>query len=84
MPGQSGPGSLRIPRRAPGLRTLFISGYSRDHVVPEMARDLAFLAKPFTYEELLEAVSALLAGPARGQSPGDGAPAPLAQDERLR
>lgn len=71
MPGLSGPELARQLRvRRPELRTLFISGYSRDHVIPESAADqqVAFLAKPFTFEALLEKVSALVA-----DRPGPGA-----------
>ncbi|HWA72655.1 MAG TPA: ATP-binding protein [Polyangiaceae bacterium] len=63
MPGLSGPDlALRLQAELPALRTLFISGYSRDHVIPETdaAQGIAFLAKPFTYEALLESVTALL------------------------
>jgi YesN/AraC family two-component response regulator len=64
MPGLSGPDlALRLQAELPALRTLFISGYSRDHVIPETdaAQGIAFLAKPFTYEALIESVTALLA-----------------------
>jgi signal transduction histidine kinase/CheY-like chemotaxis protein len=85
MPGLSGPElALRLREQRPGLRTLFISGYSRDHVIPETdtTQGVAFLAKPFTYEALLETVSTLLADypsePAVSEAP------PLAEAGKLR
>jgi CheY-like chemotaxis protein len=62
MPGMSGPDlDRRLRELRPGLRTLFVSGYSRDVVVPpsDEAHGRGYLAKPFTQEELLHAVLAL-------------------------
>jgi len=85
MPGMSGPDlAQRLQAELPALRTLFISGYSRDHVIPETdaAQGIAFLAKPFTYDALIENVAALLvdypAPPRRSQH------AQLAASEKLR
>ncbi|HWP06689.1 MAG TPA: ATP-binding protein, partial [Polyangiaceae bacterium] len=51
MPGMSGPDlDRRLRELRPGLHTLFVSGYSRDVVVPpsDEARGRGYLAKPFT------------------------------------
>lgn len=85
MPGLSGPElAQRLHADRPGLRTLFISGYSRDHVIPESdaAQGIAFLAKPFTYEALLETVAALLAD--YETSPRPSGEATLAEAGKLR
>jgi DNA-binding response OmpR family regulator len=63
MPGLSGPDVAdRLRRRNPGMRTLFISGYSGNPVMPDrvMADSGAFLLKPFTPEVLLAKVQARL------------------------
>jgi signal transduction histidine kinase/CheY-like chemotaxis protein len=69
MLGMDGP-SLAQHLRAerPGLRTLFISGYSHDHVMPgDVPRQIGFLAKPFTHDQLLAKVTELLAEPAEAR-----------------
>lgn len=62
LPGQSGPelaGTLR--EFAPGMRTLFISGYPSDAVgIPQPP---AFLAKPFSRSAFLQAVRRALSAP---------------------
>jgi two-component system cell cycle sensor histidine kinase/response regulator CckA len=65
MPGMHG-GTLahRLRDRRPGLPVLFISGYTPDDTLrPHLEEPgTAFLAKPFTRDELLASVQALLAG----------------------
>jgi CheY-like chemotaxis protein len=59
MPGLNGRElAERILARAPGTRVLYISGYTGDEV--PLAAGARFLAKPFTPNELLEQVRALL------------------------
>jgi len=67
MAGMDGPAlasHLRSVR--PEIRTLFISGYSRNHVIPEDAQDgrVRFLSKPFTYASFMTEVTKLLTHPA--------------------
>ena len=70
MPGMSG-GELasRIVRMLPGVRVLYISGYSDDAIVRcgVSQADSAFLEKPFTYERFVAKVREVLErpGPAR-------------------
>jgi signal transduction histidine kinase/CheY-like chemotaxis protein len=62
LPGQSGPelaGALR--EFAPGMRTLFISGYPSDAV--GIQQPPAFLAKPFSRSAFLQAVRKALYAP---------------------
>jgi len=64
MSGIEGPRlaeQLRMSR--PGIRTLFMSGYSRDLAIPQNDPELRamFLAKPFTNESLITKVRELLA-----------------------
>jgi signal transduction histidine kinase len=65
MAGMDGPSlaqHLRVAR--PELKTLFISGYSHDHVMPrDEPHSIGFLAKPFTHAALLAKVTELLAEP---------------------
>ncbi|MCU0506720.1 MAG: ATP-binding protein, partial [Chloroflexi bacterium] len=63
MPGLSGRHlSERLTRIRPGLRTLFVSGFSPDTLLEDRLRDpsAAFLAKPFTRDELASALRDLL------------------------
>jgi PAS domain S-box-containing protein len=54
--------SERLGKTRPGLRTIFISGYSEEKVLPAgvSGRTSTFLAKPFRSDELLRAVRAML------------------------
>jgi PAS domain S-box-containing protein len=75
MPGLSGRHlSERLTRIRPGLRTLFVSGFSPDPQLEDRLRDpsAAFLAKPFTRDELAAALRDLLDDAARSpvRSPG--------------
>jgi two-component system cell cycle sensor histidine kinase/response regulator CckA len=55
----------RLMTLCPGLRVLFISGYTKDHLVGNgwLEPDDAFLAKPFTPDRLLRRLEEVL-GPA--------------------
>jgi DNA-binding NtrC family response regulator len=65
MAGMDGPAlAERLRAARPELKTLFISGYSHDHVMPrDVPRSIAFLPKPFTHDALLAKVTELLAEP---------------------
>ena len=63
MPGLGGPELYRQLRAEhPGLRALFVSGYSDEQLTPADRIDgvTAFLPKPFTPDQLAVAVTALL------------------------
>lgn len=61
MPGGTGPSLAKEFReRAPGLRVLFMSGYL-DADAQGVCRDQTVLLKPFTRDQLIEAVSSALA-----------------------
>ncbi|WP_051324985.1 hybrid sensor histidine kinase/response regulator [Candidatus Solirubrobacter pratensis] len=67
MPEMSGPDlAQRLKTLRPGLRTLFISGYTAETVRGRGKLPLgsAFLEKPFDHDSLLRAVRALLDQPA--------------------
>jgi signal transduction histidine kinase/CheY-like chemotaxis protein len=62
MPKMSGPDlAERVRDLSPGVRTLFMSGYNRGHLVPpeDEAKGIGFLEKPFTYAALTRKVAAL-------------------------
>jgi len=64
MPALGGPElARRLRRRFPQLAVLFVSGYPRDFQTGETPGDEAFLAKPFTQEQLLSSVAKLLGQP---------------------
>jgi nitrogen-specific signal transduction histidine kinase len=68
MPDMSGPElARRLESVRPGLRTLFVSGYTAETVRDRgrLPEDSAFLEKPFDQLSLLRAVRALLGRPAR-------------------
>jgi beta-phosphoglucomutase-like phosphatase (HAD superfamily) len=56
--------ALRAER--PGLRVLFVSGYERDEKLPIPEPGIASLRKPFTPDELGQAVAELLGGEGSG------------------
>jgi len=61
---------VEVARRAagirPGLRVLFMSGYTDNSIGVDIAESVSFLQKPFTLADLLEgARSALIAEPLR-------------------
>ena len=63
MPGLSGQELAdELRSRRPGLPVVFVSGYTEDHVVEDARRDgaTAFVEKPFSGQELLQAVRAVL------------------------
>ncbi len=60
MPGMNGPELFAAAREiSPGLRVLFVSGYSRDLLgdLPWPRGEYAFLPKPFTVRSLAQAVA---------------------------
>jgi PAS domain S-box-containing protein len=59
-----------LTRRRPGLRVLYISGYTDDEAVlsSPLGPDAQFLAKPFLPGELVRAVRAILTGPGSAES----------------
>ena len=73
MPGMGG---RELAGRAlaarPGLKVLFMSGYTDDDVVRHgvVAREVAFLQKPFTPLQLARAVREALDGKGRARQPG--------------
>jgi two-component system cell cycle sensor histidine kinase/response regulator CckA len=71
MPGTRGPElAEELVGREPGLRVLFISGYSPDSVIQrESARGRGFIQKPFTPQSFRDKVRQVLEG-------GSGATAP--------
>jgi two-component system cell cycle sensor histidine kinase/response regulator CckA len=74
MPGGTGPALARtLAATHPGLRVLYVSGYTTDAAATAGALDAgaAFLAKPFTRRALAHAVRTLLDG---GPPAGHGAP----------
>ncbi len=63
MPGMSGHAlAERLAERQPGLRCLFISGYTADVIAHRgvLSVDVDFLAKPFTRDELARKVREIL------------------------
>ena len=73
MPGMPGNAlARRLSRERPGLRVLYISGYTESHltqrgVLPPGER---LLQKPFTSDQLLDAVASAIASPAPDDSGG--------------
>lgn len=64
MPGMDGRSLAgRVAQLRPGIRTLFISGYTEDTEVQSgrLPAGTAFLAKPFQHSALVDAVNRLLA-----------------------
>ncbi|MGB7038876.1 MAG: response regulator, partial [Xanthobacteraceae bacterium] len=64
MPEMDGPTLLRELRtRNPGLKIIFVSGYAEDAFQKHLPADgqFAFLAKPFTLKQLVNAVKETLA-----------------------
>jgi CheY-like chemotaxis protein len=63
MPGMSGPQlSIKLAEQRPGIRVLFLSGYTEETVVRNGAHptELPFLQKPFTPTELVQKVREVL------------------------
>jgi CheY-like chemotaxis protein len=72
MPGMSGRDlAERLSVERPGIRVLFISGFTDDTMVRRGVRDskVAFLQKPFTLETLAQKVREVLDGPGVGAAP---------------
>lgn len=75
LPGMGGRAlSEQLSQQMPGLRVLFISGYTENAIVHGgiLERGIHFLQKPFLPSELLRAIDVMLHGAARasGQAPG--------------
>jgi FixJ family two-component response regulator len=63
MPGLSGPRTVEALRADhPGLRSLFVSGYSADEIARkgELPPGIDFLPKPYTRVDLLSRVRRIL------------------------
>jgi FixJ family two-component response regulator len=66
MPGVGGRElATRHLDRNPGLKVLFMSGYTGDAVIRHgvISEEMAFLEKPFTHEQLLSKVRDMLDAP---------------------
>jgi signal transduction histidine kinase/ActR/RegA family two-component response regulator len=75
MAGMDGPVlAARLCAQRPDLRALFISGYTRGHVVPrdDASSGVGFLGKPFTAEALLAKVNEVLAVTPQERRPASG------------
>jgi FixJ family two-component response regulator len=61
----------RVVDLVPGIRVVFMSGYTDDHLGDHgvIDADVAFLQKPFTPQELLDVVGAVR----NGRLPSEGA-----------
>jgi PAS domain S-box-containing protein len=59
----------RVALIRPGIRVLFMSGYTDNTIDPSISGSVSFLQKPFTLDELLGAVRGALEGPAPCRSP---------------
>ncbi len=92
MPGMSGVEFSQVVRETmPGLPVLFMTGYAEQELIRVgLDREkVRLLTKPFTYEQLAEAIDEVLARPAGPQSPldrpraaADPARRPVAQAQR--
>jgi DNA-binding NtrC family response regulator len=67
MPGMTGTELVKVmAERRPGIKALLISGCASENTPGAIASRKAFLAKPFTVEQLLSAVRDALSGPGGG------------------
>lgn len=63
MPGMDGIElGKRVREAYPGLKIIFMSGYTEDKFKDDMGPDIHFLAKPFTLKQLAEKVKDVLEG----------------------
>ena len=71
MPGSTGARSPRLCASPPGLKVLFMSGYTTEAIVDHGILDpsVAFIGKPFTAQHLAEKVRETIDGAGTG---GDG------------
>ena len=67
MPGMTGTELVKaMTEKRPGIKTLLISGCASETTPAAIASRKAFLAKPFTVEQLLQSVRDALEGPGGG------------------
>jgi CheY-like chemotaxis protein len=70
MPQMSGPALVaQLRARHPGLRVLYVSGYTADALREQAESGTAFLAKPFAPEALLRKVREVLDAPREPRKP---------------
>jgi FixJ family two-component response regulator len=64
MPGKSGPSIAKaILEAQPGVRTIFMSGYTDRNLSPELlGPNSAFFQKPFSLEALARKIHSMLQG----------------------
>jgi two-component system cell cycle sensor histidine kinase/response regulator CckA len=64
MPGMRGPEVVQaLSKLRPGLRALFMSGYTDQDARTAVPHGANFLHKPFSGQELTDAIEAVLRGP---------------------
>jgi len=89
LPGLDGPElARRLREQRPGLKVVFISGYTREEAIANAPDDptCEFLQKPFTPKQLEDMLARILAAPestvepVRSKSAGGTAPAPSKLD----
>jgi DNA-binding response OmpR family regulator len=71
LPGMSGPDlARRLRRSTPGVRVLFMSGYTGDALTnqDEFGDERSFIQKPFQSQALFDRIRSLLNAPERGFS----------------
>jgi len=72
MPGMSGPMlAAQLEAERPGIRTLFMSGYTGDAIERHgvLDSDVAFIQKPFTVDGLIRKVREVLKSQRRSSQP---------------
>ncbi len=63
MPNMDGPTlAQRMRQDSPGLKIIFISGYTEDKLKDHMGENISFLPKPFTLKQLAAKVKEVLEG----------------------
>ncbi len=63
MPGASGPElTQRLAEKRPGLRVLYMSGYTEDAIVQHgvLLPGISFVHKPFTSDSLIQKIDEVL------------------------
>jgi two-component system cell cycle sensor histidine kinase/response regulator CckA len=77
MTRMSGPDlAKKLMSDRPGIRVLFVSGFSRNAVLPAVsaAEGIDFLQKPFTPDDVIDRIARLIAGAPPPGGPGPGPP----------